>query len=309
MDDLLEAAGSPVYDISLNTTDIGEALSAFDSFCSDTPTYGGNECSYCNIIMNITENGTHIVCPDCGLMRDYDEPSAAITSNSNLRVQGNGAYDYGKNLYKSADLNSELTRHDKIFHEILAYCKKYEDEYKCGVPKNVIEHTTDIFCRISAMGVRRSDNKRKIIAACYYFACLAQKIQMPTKTIAIMFNLRSIGISDGMRSVTNYVAKGVIPEDEITLDPLEAAVHTIFRQLEINNDLKSEVKRIIETADRKNIGISSSLDSKIVGATFIVLSRNNIKMDLKKISALRGIRQATIQKYIDFVNARISNFY
>jgi len=309
MDDLL-GSDEPVYNIQLSTTDFGEALGAFDNFYDPSPGVFSSECDYCGITMQISETGTHLICPDCGLKVEYEEQSSAVNTSTNIRIVGNMSGKFQKDLYKSADMNTKELQRDKIFHEILSYCKKYEDEKRESVPKDVVGTATDLYLSVRTTGVRRSDNKRKMLAAVYHCACLEKNIQLPAKTIACIFNLKSLGISDGIRVLHKLVKTNVIASEDITLDPLNAAICTIFRQMGIDDEgLKSEVKRIIITADQKNIGISSSLDSKIVGATNIVLTRNNIKMDMKKISALRGIRQATIQKYIDFVNDRISNFY
>lgn len=272
---------------------------------------------YCGVEYEVV-NEISSKCPSCGIIIVNSilvSETSSSTVNGHIQYTGKGVGGMQRNLYKSAVINIGEAQREAIKKEMLGHCFKYEQINKKNMPKDFIDRAVDEFIKIKMTGVMRGTHKLKMMAIAYREAGIYNKIAVPQLEIAKAFNLRSKGLSNGMSSYRDLIAKKKI--DGTVTEPTTAEINTLFIYLKLespddmtnpNAEIKERVKKLIDTANAARIGVTSELKSKVAGATMLILEKYypTAAVTVEKISEAINIRKQTIEKYIKAINERKS---
>ena len=163
--------------------------------------------------------------------------------------------------------------------------------------------------------VKRSQNKRVIMAACLHQACYEKGLAVHVSEISSLMDLQSKGISKGQNFIQSMVADGHM-EVNVNIDPCMPEVNAIFAFLQMDNpkydQLKDAIIDIVNTAIKFNIGTSSVIRSKVAGAALEVINRSPLikeKIDIQQFcKECHSIRKNTIDRFIKELSRFHSKF-
>jgi hypothetical protein len=275
--------------------------------------YGeGETCAQCGGAMRRGTNNLEYICADCGLLvegdtaePEDDEAPRAAPNTARLRIVGPNSNQLQPDLYRSGSGNTPATQKKAIFDEYLAYRGLYIEAGGRAFPKNALELAAEFYNAVQRQCVKRSQNKKAIMAACLWRACLAISFAPSKAEVAAFMQLPNKGIARGDNFVRSLVADGKM-ELDINSDPCRPEITTLFAHLGFEGDqyagLREAVHEVVQMAIRSNIGTNSILRSKVAGAAFAVHRRCKDRalvpkaMNLQEFCAKR-IRKNTVERF------------
>ena len=225
------------------------------------------------------------------------------SSTSNIHMVGKDGGKFQAGLFKSGEKNKTIA--SKLLGiEFLGLINKYHSNYNKSLPLNACKFATELYMKVINLGVKRSETKRNIMAACYYISCVEHLKYTPSiHDVAKCMNLKIKGFSEGL----NYLRSIDI---DVDINITKPEIMTLFTHLNLEDDkyekLRIAVNSIIEISINKHIGIRSIIKSKVAGATFVVLSRAGIKID-NEISEF-GVKKNTMMQFVKIINLYHSYF-
>lgn len=277
-------------------------------------------CKQCGHILYNNIDNISNTCSNCGLVSNESfEESININDivNNKLRIVGYNSNTFQPNLYKSDHGNLGALQKKQIFNEYKEYRQKYIELGEKAFPLHACIIATEIYNKIQQQCVKRSQNKKAIMAACLWQACLIINFAPSKIEIAKFMQLSRKGIARG-----NNFIRYMVSEHNLEVDPNRDTIHpeikTLFLQLnyedERYNFLYDIIKEIIEISNANSIGINSLPRTKVMGSTYIILRRSinnpiliNIPINLKEFCKNK-IRKNTIDRFINEINAYHSYF-
>ena len=251
-----------------------------------TPIAGSAFCSICGGDLRCEIDGLRRVCAVCANIvegdstepEDDDVPRAAAGA-SRLKLVGVGSSSLQPDLYRSSSGDSSVTQKRLITDEFMLYRQQYIERGGHAIPINAITRAVDFYHEVQRECVKRSQNKKRIMAACLHHACIDIGFLPSNAEIADFMQLQNNGIAPGVNFIRALAADGKMSIDTCTdpWKPARAEVTTLFAHLGLNGDelapLRDAVFDIIKTAADEKIGTNSFLRSKVAGATYTVLRR------------------------------------
>lgn len=237
-------------------------------------------CAQCGAQMYCSSNNLESICKECGCIvdntADAEEEQPVIMSGiSRLRLVGVNSSYLQPDLYKSNCSDANAQR-GQIYNEYKECRAKYILEGGQTMPLDACSMAADLYSSIQQVHVKRSQNKKSIMAACFYYACLDLGFTMRKSEIAAFMQLKVGGIARGLNFCKRIDSDGEIALN-IDIDPCKPEITTLFNQLELRGTdyapLKEAVFDIVQTAIANNIGIKSVLRSKCAGAVLDVITR------------------------------------
>jgi transcription initiation factor TFIIIB Brf1 subunit/transcription initiation factor TFIIB len=280
-----------------------------------------SSCTLCGSVMCRTTSDLEYVCADCGRVVEGDsvEPEDDAprqeTVTARLRIVGPNGNQLQPDLYRSGSANSAVTQKKQIYEEYCAYRAFYIEAGGRAFPLDICKLASEFYNDVQRQCVKRSQNKKSIMAACFYHACLERNFSPSKAEIAAFMQLPTKGIARGSNFVRSLVADGKMDVD-IDADPCKPEINTLFAQLGLESDaydqLREVVYEIVQIAIKNNIGTSSILRSKVAGATFVVLRRCRdrsliLPIGLQKFCQDR-IRKNTVERFTRQLDAYHSYF-
>jgi transcription initiation factor TFIIIB Brf1 subunit/transcription initiation factor TFIIB len=280
-------------------------------------------CAQCGGPMHRGASNLEYVCADCGLIiegdtaepEDDDAPRAAPNA-ARLRIVGPNSNQLQPDLYRSGSGNTAVTQKKQIFEEYKAYRSLFIEAGSRAFPLNACELAADYYNAVQQKYVKRSQNKKAIMAACLWRACLQVDFAPSKADVAAFMQLQTKGIARGDNFIRGLVADGNM-DLEINADPSRPEITTLFALLGYEGarfaDLQDAVYEIVQTAIRNNIGTNSILRSKVAGATYAVLRRCKNReliprpMSMQEFCAKR-IRKNTVERFLREVDDYHSYF-
>ena len=243
------------------------------------------QCTGCGGSLHCGIDGQRLTCNHCGLVVDCDstEPDEdaprLAPGAARLKLVGVGSSSLQPDLYRSCSGDSSVSQKRQILDEFLMFRQKFIERGGSALPINALVIATDYYHEVQEECVKRSQNKRKIMAACIAQAGLDIGF-LPTKIeIADFMQLPNSGIAPGVNFLRSLTADGKMSIDVHTdpWKPARAEISTLFAHLNIGQadvaPLREAILDVVKFATSENIGTSSFLRSKVAGATYAVLRR------------------------------------
>jgi len=261
-------------------------------------------CSQCGAQMCRSSNDLESMCSECGLLVDGDsvDPDDAnhqVSNNGRLQLVGSRQSEYQSDLYKSSTGNTVVIQKKQIYEEYCAYRILFIEAGGRALPLDACKLASDFYNDVQKQCVKRSQNKKAIMAACFYHACLEIGFSPSKSEVALFMQLPNKGIARGSNFVRALVADGKMDVD-INVDPCRPEITSLFAHLGLEGDeylpLREIVFEIVQIAIVNNIGTSSILRSKVAGATFTILRRCKEKELIAKYTNLQEFCNARIRK-------------
>jgi hypothetical protein len=298
-------------------------------------------CKYCGQLLQRTINNITNICNLCGIITD--EVSEEIINineltNNKLRLVGYNSNHFQPDLYRSDNGNINVLQKKQILNEYKDYRQRFIDIGERAFPLNACEIATEFYNKIQQNCVKRSQNKKAIMAACLWQACLLIDFAPSKIEISKFMQLPHKGIARGNNFIRTLVSNGQLDIDPNT-DPIYPEIRTLFLQMSYeddNNRSDNKEKKIINLMDKtvkhtykelhdiiyeiiniattNSIGINSLPRTKVIGTTYIVLKRCTNKelipdppIDTKTFCKNK-IRKNTIDRFIGEINSYHSYF-
>lgn len=279
-----------------------------------------NVCKNCNSSLHLTLNNINNVCGNCGVIR-YEIIDESLNmnevSNNKIRIVGYNSNQFQPDLYRSDNSNIILIQKKQIFNEYKSYRQKYIELGERAFPINACEIASDYYNKIQQHCVKRSQNKKSIMAACLWQACLIINFAPSKLEIAKFMQLSHKGIAKGNNFIRTLVSNNKLDIDP-NLNPIYPEIYTLFIQLSYTDSrykiFHKIIFDIIELANKNSIGINSLLKTKVIGTTYIVLKRCKDKELIKnpplntKEFCKNKIRKNTIDRFVTEINSYNSYF-
>lgn len=293
-------------DICAESTDAPAAAGSVDAACA--PAAAGSSdvaCAQCGAQMHYGTNELELTCENCGLvieeeMTEQDEDKT--TSSARLRIVGINSNQLQPDLYRSGGGNTSANQINQLYNEYCAYRTLYIESGGRAFSLDACRRAAEYYNEVQQQCVKRSENKKAIMAACFDQACLELGFS-PSKTeIATFMQLPTKGIARGKNFVRSLVADGKM-DVNINMDPCKPEITTLFAYIGFEGEeyrsLYDAVYEIVQIAIQNNIGTNSILRSKVAGATFEVLRRcKGIKvMNIQDFCQNKVIRKNTVERF------------
>ena len=277
------------------------------------------ECSSINIIY--TTNRGSFICNDCGsqsreILDDSPEwsnyedkkcdnrcgaPSSAFFPKSSLGTTINiPGYSKVKMLRNWGQVPYRERSLAEVLNDIDSKCKKY------NITKAVMDNAKIIYVNTRntkhETGVNkgknviiRGVNRKQIIAACFYFGSVLQKIPRSTKEVADIFNLEIKQITKGCRKFLELMKDNFIVFD---IKPYDGSdfVDRFGSKIKLSKDIIKLSKKIADNTTK--LDIASDHQATSIAAASILLATVILKEDVSKktISEIFKISDVTITK-------------
>jgi chemotaxis protein histidine kinase CheA len=281
---------------------------------------GREVCSVCGGQMRRAMSNLEHTCLDCGLVVEGDtaEPEDDDAPRpppnvARLRIVGPNSNLLQPDLYRSGSGNTAATQKKQILEEFKVYRQLYIEAGGRAFPLNALELAAEYYNAVQRQCVKRSQNKKSIMAACLHRACLEIRYAPAKAEVAAFMQLPSKGIARGDNFVRSLVADGKM-EIDLNTDPSRPEIETLFANLGYEGDqyagLREAVYNIVQKAIQNNIGTNSILRSKVYGATFAVLRRCRDRTLIPKPMSMQEFCQKRIRKNtIDRVVRELDDYH
>lgn len=282
-----------------------------NSDCPDHP-------DVCHCGQQMRVRGSEYLCPDCGIvvetgtdiMAANSEPE--MVSRPRIRVVGPGQSYYQRDLERASVGDYAEQQLKSIREEYGGYNWHYSNAGGNPFPEVALEEAARIYNSVQRMGyVKRSQCKRSIMAAALYRGCIERNFIRSPAEVAAFMQLPSGGIAKGddfLRQVDADHGLGI----DMNKNTCAAHIQTTFCYLKLQGDkhqpLREAVKAVVQTAVTKRIGTSSQMKSKVIAATYAVLTRAGHPITLDEVRESCRIRKNTITKFMAELDAYHSHF-
>lgn len=280
-----------IEDIGIDNTICGNChgklsiLSNYESFCKT-----------CDSIVSSDnyETGTEI---SGGIVR-ISQSSSGIIHNSQI-----------VNCPQSRELQIR-----NMENEYLDLRKQYIEKGGEAYPDVLCKRAAEYYNEIQQYYVRRSQNKRGLMASCFINACKDNNFRPVNASIAEMLMIPIRKIAKGDNFIRNMYSKGETSID-INKDVAPSYISTIFIHLKIpdRNLLTEAITEMIGIMRNNLISTRHKTKTQVHGVSYIIITRyekaKNVKyIDMPKYESICKTKKTTIDKYIDYINQYHSRF-
>lgn len=263
---------------------------------------------------------------------DDDEAPRAAAGASRLKLVGVGSGSLQPDLYRSGNGDGAATQKRQITEEFMKCRQQYIERGGRAIAISAISRAVYYYHEVQRECVKRSLNKKRIMAACLYYACIEIGYLPTNAEIADFMQLPNNGIAPGVNFIRALAADGKMSIDVASdrWKPAHAEITTLFAHLDISAEefapLRAAVFDVICRAASAKIGTSSFLRSKVAGATYAVLQRAALAAESSLLAptALRAavrvatgglttfcgdrIRKNTVQRFLQELDDFHANF-
>jgi hypothetical protein len=223
-----------------------------------------------------------LVCAGCGLVEagdptlPDDETPQPSRDPARVRIVGAGSAPLQPDLHRSGQGPSAEAQQRQIFEEYLAYMQMFVEAGGRSFRLDALRRAAGYYNVVQRQCVKRSQNKKSIMASCLWLACLDVGIAPAKADIATMMQLQNRGIARGTNFLRALKADGKMDVD-IDADPCRPEVVSLFAHLGLDGapfaGLREAAFEVVQAALEHHVGTSSVLRSKVAGAAFEVLGR------------------------------------
>lgn len=247
-------------------------------------------------------------CPQCGQVRGYEEAkdhddvaggSVRITTGTSKGRYFTNNGDYAKTQKKF--ILEQLIQNQSAFtgnafpRDVLnAVATQYN-----SIQKLITEDEKKF--------VRRGNIKDEVLAGLIYFECVRKGLVRKKKDIATFMKLPTNGFSRGEDILRNLQAEGRI-DIPVDAEPIEGFVDRYLEALNIDNQSYAQfITKLVQESERKKIGMSSQLSSKIVGSIWLLINKCDLKITAAQLEkAADNTKKNTFVKFYKIVGENIA---
>jgi len=293
----------------------------------------GDTCGDCGKRLEVDE--LKYVCPDCGRQyepADLDEifpPEGGLRAGGGdrrrvvsgpgrLTIVGPGAPRYQAHLDRSKPSINEETQVRSNYDELLRWNKEFANRKnakgkKFGpIPRNVLQDVAADYFHVQRQGVRRNQNKKKIIAALVRQHCIRNGFTRSPEDIAQFAKLPNNGIARGTSRLHAIVSDTDL-ELDMNLDITAPHITTVFSVLGLDGEeharLRAAAFAVVKTAEANHLNGRSTLNSRVIAVTYEVLRRApGVEFSIERIAGKCKIRKHTMTKFLTVLSEYRSYF-
>jgi len=233
----------------------------------------------CGAPMRSSVDNLYRTCEGCARIVEKepdDDEAHTAPSAARLRLVGPGSSLLQPDLYRSGAGCTAESQRKQIVEEFHAYHSIYVEDYKHALPLDACSLAANLYNDVQRRYVKRSQNKKAIMAACYYLACIELGHAPPRAKVAMLMQLPSKGIARGLNFLRTLAAAGDI-DTNVNPDPCVPEITSLFASLGLADarfaKLRGATAAIVRIAVEHNIATQSVLRSKVAGAAFMALRR------------------------------------
>lgn len=291
-----------------------------------------NKCDDCKVAMNYTVDGYE--CPGCkaikqivGNIHDCSEESGGV-----IKMRSGAG---GSNMYTGVQEYAKTQR--KIIMDDLM--KKNEEFSGKKFQKNVLTNVATKYNEIqkatmittAADGtveerkyVWRGDLKKEVLASLISYECISAGVARQSKDICQFMQLGTAGFSRGENKMRELQAAGVV-QLPLNVNPTEDYAVRFLESLKLYDadecmtaaasatskglNYKKFVVELVETAVKKNIGLTSMLPSMVVGAIWVLNIHAKLKLEVSAVEeACDKVRKNTFMKFVKVIEENLVRF-
>lgn len=268
-------------------------------------------CAGCGGQLHKIISGLEYICESCGYVLEGDtsivtsDDTPATQTCGRIRIVGANSGYLQSGLYRDCGGITAEMQKKQLYEELMNYQAEYtQKDHGRSIPYNICKRTAELYNKVQQSHVKRSQNKRSIMAALLRQACLESEISIQIPEIAKFMKLPSLGISRGQNFIHTMVSAGEMDVD-IHIDPRKAEANSMMAYLELDGEkylpIKEATLQIVDVAVKLNIGTSSNMRSKVAGALFEVLNRSKLikqKITIQEFcKSCSGIRKNTVERF------------
>jgi hypothetical protein len=275
-----------------------------------------NMCPECRTAMNSIGGGYE--CASCGLtlhidgdVKDCDEESVSNLKMMSGRKVYNISSDYSRTQKKSI-LEQLLSKNQayngpKIPKDVLMRAAVGYNEIQKKVVLDELDEDGNV-CKQKKF-VKRGNIKDEILGAFVYFECIRAKITRKKKDIAVFMQLQNNGISRGEDILRSLANRGEI-NLPINNETRESFIDRYLEALNIESDRNRDfINDLVTASIEKKIGMNSVMSSKIVGALWILVVKDKLKITPEQIQdKCDNIKKNTWLRFSNAILANIIKF-
>jgi transcription initiation factor TFIIIB Brf1 subunit/transcription initiation factor TFIIB len=210
-------------------------------------------------------------------------------------IVGNSISQEFKNMHRwSSYVYTESSR-ICIFNKIQKYCQEQH------ITEAAINDAKVLYNGISKKILSRGHPKLGIIAACVYYGCRKRGIHKREKEIADLFKIQVKYVAKGIEVLSKHIFNDNTYFEEI-LRPLgiKDNVKLIYNLIDISDDIKKKIEKIIEFIEKKEYDIKNVPNSLAAGCVYFAMVNfsevNDASALKKKISSVCGVSDVTVIK-------------
>jgi transcription initiation factor TFIIIB Brf1 subunit/transcription initiation factor TFIIB len=243
---------------------------------------GADTCRQCGGHFRRAPRDLSLVCAGCGLVEagdptlPDDEPPQPSRDPARVRIVGAGSAPLQPDLHRSGQGPSAEAQQRQIFEEYQAYMQMFVEAGGRSFRLDALRRAAGYYNVVQRQCVKRSQNKKSIMAACLWLACRDVGIAPAKPDVAVMMQLQNRGIARGTNFLRSLVADGKMDID-VDADPCRPEVVSLFAHLGLEAPafapLREATHELVQVALERHVGTSSVLRSKVAGAAFEVLRR------------------------------------
>ena len=275
-----------------------------------------NFCDNCRVPCELTSGGYE--CPQCGSIKENVGQVDEKGSKSFTKCGGKKMYNI---------VNYTESQKKQIKAELEQKNKVAPDNIK--IPQFVINEVVEIYNDIQKIVIEQVDNegkvcnkklvnrggiKGKIIGVCIGFVSAKHGCPMKEKNIAKFMGCVNEGLSQGKKVIRKlhnmgkinmpidgdidhpYIEKYLTNMGLYKLDEKKIPDETSLRYKQFVNDF-------VEIANKNNVGTTSVITTKIVGAIYILCNRLKLQKTYTDFEKLCDIRVNTFSRFVKLVES------
>lgn len=272
-------------------------------------------CPDCNEQMTINDE-YEFVCVECGAVNKIDGEISnrmpTLRFNSGLKISnGNNS----RVIHIQSDYSE--TQRRQTYNHLIQLNNQYNG-FK--YPKNILRDVAEEYNKIqqhifiNAEGketkfVKRGNVKDEILGALLYYKCVTENMTRKRKDIAEFMKLPNNGISSGEETLSTLNATGVI-SIPVNVNPCESYTELYLERLELDPKLyKDFIVELIGRAVELNVGMSSIMNSKVIGTIWLIVQKQKLKIPYTEIETkCDGIKKNTFMKFTNNIEKNIIRF-
>ena len=229
--------------------------------------------------------GLRRTCEQCGVVvagdstEPDDDAARPAPGAARLKLVGVGSGSLQPDLYRSSSGDGVAAQKRQVLEEFRAYRQQYIEDGGIALPLDACTIATHDYNEVQRQCVKRSQNKRRIMAACYKRACLKLGLVVPNADIARCMKLPNSGIASGMNVLRALEADGklTVDADASPWKYIHAEITTLCMHIGLGGPefapVHDAVFEVVRTAVEKRIGTMSVPRTKVAGAAYSVLRR------------------------------------
>lgn len=246
----------------------------------------------CSETMNIDSSG-FFVCNKCGCIKqNYGDISHSHSMAIMEHIMIMGDNSRSRPIFCGSSDYERVQA--KYVMDILLRMQNESRNIKFS--HSILNTSRDLCQKVQKTGVYRTKVLREILAACINYSCLDAGISYKASEIAEFMQLDKKGFSRGESILRDLHSRGVI-NIKINCNPMHNFVNRFFRILKLDEKYKGFVIEMIEAAESNEVARTSIMESKCVGAIWLLIQSLGINKSAKELDDECNVRRNTFYRF------------